>query len=33
MGVVVVVERLEELKTYSPTSSVFSFDLRLVRWC
>lgn len=33
MGVVVIVERQEELKTYSPTSSVFSFDLRLVRWC
>lgn len=33
MGVKVDVERCEELKTYSPSSSVFSIDLRLLDWC
>ena len=33
MGVKVEVERCEELKTCSPSSSVFSIDLRLLDWC
>jgi tRNA (guanine37-N1)-methyltransferase len=32
MGVEVGILRHEELKTYSPTSSVFSIDLRLLGW-
>ncbi|MFA5312426.1 MAG: class I SAM-dependent methyltransferase family protein [Methanomassiliicoccales archaeon] len=32
MGVNIEVVRHEELKTYSPTSSVFSIDLRLLGW-
>ncbi|MCE5297014.1 MAG: class I SAM-dependent methyltransferase family protein [Euryarchaeota archaeon] len=32
MGVSVEILRREELKTYSPTSSVFSIDLRLLGW-
>ncbi|OPY32394.1 MAG: tRNA (guanine(37)-N1)-methyltransferase Trm5b [Methanomassiliicoccales archaeon PtaU1.Bin124] len=32
MGVVVKVESLLELKTYSPTASVYAIDLRLVAW-
>ena len=32
MGVNVKVERCEELKTYSPSASVFSIDLRLLDW-
>lgn len=33
MGVLIAVLRLEELKTYSPTMSVFSADIGLVEWC
>jgi tRNA (guanine37-N1)-methyltransferase len=32
MGVKVEVERCEELKTYSPSASVFALDLRLLDW-
>jgi tRNA (guanine37-N1)-methyltransferase len=32
MGVKVVIDRVEELKTYSPSMSVFSADLRLAGW-
>ena len=32
MGVVVEMAELQELKTYSPTASVFAIDLRLVAW-
>jgi tRNA (guanine37-N1)-methyltransferase len=32
MGVKVMLERCEELKTYSPSASVFSLDLRLLDW-
>jgi tRNA (guanine37-N1)-methyltransferase len=33
MGVLVAVLRQEELKTYSPSMSVFSADIGLVDWC
>lgn len=33
MGVVITILRQEELKTYSPSSSVFSADIELVEWC
>jgi tRNA (guanine37-N1)-methyltransferase len=33
MGVIVAVLRHEELKTYSPSMSVFSADIGLVDWC
>jgi tRNA (guanine37-N1)-methyltransferase len=33
MGVLVTVLRQEELKTYSPSMSVFSADIGLVDWC
>lgn len=33
MGVVIAVLRQEELKTYSPSMSVFSADIGLVDWC
>jgi len=32
MGVKLEVERCEELKTYSPSASVFVLDLRLLDW-
>jgi len=32
MGVKVEIVRMEELKTYSPSSSVFSIDLKLLGW-
>jgi tRNA (guanine37-N1)-methyltransferase len=33
MGVLVAILRQEELKTYSPSMSVFSADIGLVEWC
>jgi tRNA (guanine37-N1)-methyltransferase len=33
MGVLIAVLRQEELKTYSPSMSVFSADIGLVEWC
>jgi tRNA (guanine37-N1)-methyltransferase len=33
MGVILKAERIEELKTYSPSMSVFSIDFVLVDWC
>jgi len=33
MGVRVCMERIEELKTYSPSMSVFALDIRLTDWC
>jgi len=33
MGVMITVLRSEELKTYSPSMSVFSADIGLVDWC
>ena len=33
MGVNITVLRSEELKTYSPSMSVFSADIGLVDWC
>lgn len=33
MGMRIGLERIEELKTYSPTMSVFSLDIRLLNWC
>jgi len=33
MGVIITVLRSEELKTYSPSMSVFSADIGLVDWC
>ncbi|NLK25158.1 MAG: class I SAM-dependent methyltransferase family protein [Euryarchaeota archaeon] len=33
MGVRVGMERIEELKTYSPTMSVFALDIRFLDWC
>ncbi|HOQ26699.1 MAG TPA: class I SAM-dependent methyltransferase family protein, partial [Methanomassiliicoccaceae archaeon] len=33
MGVRICLDRIEELKTYSPTMSVFALDIRLLDWC
>jgi len=33
MAVRVVMDRIEELKTYSPSMSVFALDIRLTEWC
>ena len=33
MGVLITILREEELKTYSPSMSVFSADIGLVDWC
>lgn len=33
MGMRIGLERIEELKTYSPSMSVFALDVRLLDWC